>query len=115
MGFNISYYKICKRTNHATKDCCSKSNFKHYQPWRRVQAHLVEEEMDDVKAVGDGYYQNGEKYDDILQTFIAESLSTTTPNASNVRDIWYLDTSATNHLTNRKDWLCNCKEVEPPL
>ena len=86
MQFNNTYCKICKRTNHATKDCCSKSNFKHYQPWRRVQAHLVEEEMDNDKVVGDGYHnQNGDKYDDTLQSFFAESLSATTPNPSNIQ------------------------------
>ena len=102
MWFDNTYCKICKRTNHAAKDCHGKSNFKNYQPSSHVQAHLVEEEMDDEKAVGDGY-QNGHKYDDVLQAFIAESLSATTPNPSNVKDIWYLDTGATNHLTNRKD------------
>ena len=84
-----------------------KVNFKNYQPWRHVQAHSVEEEMGDDKDVGDGY-QNGDKYNDVLQTFIAESLSATTPNSSNLSDIWYLDIGATNHLiTNRKDWLSN--------
>ena len=43
MQFNNSYCKICNRTNHATKDCRSKSKFRNYQPWRHAQAHLVEE------------------------------------------------------------------------
>ena len=60
-------------------------------------------------------YQNHDKYDDVLQAFIVESLSTTTTNTSNVKDIWHLHTGATNHLTNIRDWLYNYKEVEPPI
>ena len=89
--FNNTYCKICKHT----KDCRAKSNFKNYQPWRHVQVHLVQEEMDGNKTVGDGY-QNGVKYGDVLQAFIAESLSTMIPNSSNVHGIWYLYTGATN-------------------
>ena len=81
MRFNNNYCKICKRTNHATKDCHSKSNFKNCQPWRRVQAHVVEQEMDEDKDIGDGYHsQIGDKCDDVLQAFVAKSLSATTPN-----------------------------------
>ena len=59
MRFNNTYCKICKRTNHATKDCRAKTNFKNHQPWRRVQAHIVEEEMDNEKVVGGGH-RNGD-------------------------------------------------------
>ena len=59
-----------QHTNHATKDCRFKSNFKNYQPWRRVQTHLIEEEMADDEYIGDEYFdrdsQNDDTYDDVL-------------------------------------------------
>ena len=45
----------------------------------RVQAHPVEEEINYDKTIGNKY-QNGDKYDDVLQAFIVKSLSATTPN-----------------------------------
>ena len=61
----------------------------------------------------DIHNQNDDKYDDVLQVFIVELLSATTPNPRNVKDIWYLDISPTNQLINKKDWLCNYMEVRP--
>ena len=88
MQFNNSNCRIWKRTNHATKDWRSNSNVRNYQTWRRVQAHLVEEEMDDDKDIGDGYNnQNDDKYDDVHQAIFVESLSATTPNPSNIKDM----------------------------
>ena len=62
--------KFVNRTNHATKDCRFKSNFKSCQPWSRVQAHLIEEEMNDDEYIGDEYHegdsQNDNMYDDVL-------------------------------------------------
>ena len=74
MQFTNSYCKICEHTYHATKDFRSKSK--------------VEEEMDDDKDIGDGYHnQNDDEYNDVLQAFFVESLSATTPNPSNVKDM----------------------------
>ena len=59
--------KFVNRTNHATKDCRFKSNFKSCQPWSRVQAHLIEEEMNDDEYIVE--------YQCIMIVFTLSSLS----------------------------------------
>ena len=51
MRFDNTYCKVCKRTNHATKDCHTKSNFKNYQPVGVFLA-IWQKKLDDVLASG---------------------------------------------------------------
>lgn len=48
------------------------------------------------------------------ESLVSEALTTESPRA--VRDAgWYMDSGASDHMTNRRDWFANYEAFEPPL
>ena len=110
MKFTKSYCKICKRPGHTPQECKAKQNIRRFlsASIRRPQAHIVEDfrgrerrrrRTGNAALMEENEEYEEQSYNDFMEAFVVEALITNIPTKKD--DKWYLNTGATNHLTNQ--------------
>ena len=117
MRFSNLICHQCHKPGHTREECNNNRNFRNkpsqyrYKP--KVQAHIVEdyqegeENKDCSNDYDEGYDDEEEGYNDLIQSFFAEAFNVGIQTSTQENNTWYFDTGATHHLTNNKDWLSN--------